>query len=80
MTVKKNLPTKQEEAVVGSQRRPSCSALAMPASGAAKSDREIAVVANHVTSRFGAKPSAITADRLGLLVRHNDLLQGPNSH
>jgi len=34
---------------------------AMPAFGDAYSDVEIAAVANHVTARFGAKPSAIAA-------------------
>jgi mono/diheme cytochrome c family protein len=33
----------------------------MPAFGAAYSDAEIAAVANYVTARFGAKPSAVTA-------------------
>jgi mono/diheme cytochrome c family protein len=51
----------------GSQRRPSNSALAMPAFGAAYSDREIAAVANYVTARFGAKPSAIRAEEVAKL-------------
>jgi len=46
----------------GSQPQPSYSALAMPAFGAAYTDREIAAVANYVTARFGAKPSTITAE------------------
>jgi mono/diheme cytochrome c family protein len=46
----------------GSKRQPSDSTLAMPAFGAAYSDREIAAVANYVTARFGAKASSITAD------------------
>src|ERR1700680_703184 len=51
----------------GSQRRLSNSALAMPAFGAAYSDREIAAVANYVTARFGAKPSAIRAEEVAKL-------------
>ena len=51
----------------GSQRRPSSSVLAMPAFGAAYSDREVAAVANYVTARFGAKPSAITAEEVAKL-------------
>jgi mono/diheme cytochrome c family protein len=33
----------------------------MPAFGNAYSDAEIAAVANYVTSRFGSKPSQLTA-------------------
>jgi mono/diheme cytochrome c family protein len=33
----------------------------MPAFGSIYSDVEIAAVANYVTTRFGSKPSAITA-------------------
>jgi mono/diheme cytochrome c family protein len=51
----------------GSQRQPSNSTLAMPAFGAAYSDREIAAVANYVTARFGAKPSAIRAEEVAKL-------------
>jgi mono/diheme cytochrome c family protein len=46
----------------GSQGRPSESVLAMPAFGAAYTDREIAAVANYVTARFGAKASTISAE------------------
>jgi len=53
--------------LTGSQRRPTDSALAMPAFGAAYTDREIAAVANYVTARFGAKPSAITAQEVAKL-------------
>jgi mono/diheme cytochrome c family protein len=33
----------------------------MPAFGAAYTDAEIAAVANYLTARFGAKPSAVSA-------------------
>ena len=46
----------------GSKWQPSRAPLAMPAFGAAYSDREIAAVANYVTARFGTKASAITAE------------------
>ena len=39
----------------------------MPAFGAAWSDEDIAAVSNYVIARFGARPSAITADRVHLL-------------
>ena len=48
----------------GSQWRAADRVLLMPAFGAAYSDREIAAVANYVTARFGAQPSAITAERI----------------
>jgi len=48
----------------GSQWHAADRALLMPAFGAAYSDREIAAVANYVTARFGAQPSAITAERV----------------
>jgi mono/diheme cytochrome c family protein len=46
----------------GSKWQPSEATLAMPAFGAAYSDREIAAVANYVTARFGTKASSITAE------------------
>ncbi len=46
----------------GSKWQPSGATLAMPAFGAAYSDREIAAVANYVTARFGTKASSITAE------------------
>ena len=46
--------------ISGVTRRTPAGALAMPAFGEAYSDAEIAAVANYVTARFGAKPSAIT--------------------
>jgi mono/diheme cytochrome c family protein len=39
----------------------------MPAFGGAYSDPEIAAVANYVTARFGAKPSAISAENVAKL-------------
>ena len=41
----------------------------MPAFGPAYSDVEIAAVANYVTARFGAAPSAITAADIARLRR-----------
>ncbi|HEX3122284.1 MAG TPA: cytochrome c [Rhodanobacteraceae bacterium] len=46
----------------GSRWQPAGSTLAMPAFGAAYSDREIAAVANYVTARFGKKSSSLTAE------------------
>ena len=39
----------------------------MPSFGQAYSDSEIAAVANYVTARFGAAPSAITAQQVAQL-------------
>jgi mono/diheme cytochrome c family protein len=39
----------------------------MPAFGHAYSNTEIAAIANYVTKRFGAVPSAITADQVAEL-------------
>jgi mono/diheme cytochrome c family protein len=39
----------------------------MPAFGGAYSDEEIASLVNYVTARFGAKPSALTADNIAAL-------------
>jgi mono/diheme cytochrome c family protein len=41
----------------------------MPAFGEAYSDEEIASLANYMTARFGATPSALTADRVAQLRR-----------
>ncbi|HEY2396188.1 MAG TPA: cytochrome c [Rudaea sp.] len=46
----------------GSKFTPPNGTIAMPAFGAAYSDREIAAVVNYVTARFGAEASAITAE------------------
>jgi len=45
----------------GMQRQTPDGRVFMPAFGAAYSDTEIAAVANYVTARFGAKPSAVSA-------------------
>jgi mono/diheme cytochrome c family protein len=39
----------------------------MPAFGSAYSDAEIASLANYVTARFGAQPSAVTAEKIATL-------------
>jgi mono/diheme cytochrome c family protein len=39
----------------------------MPAFGRAYSDAEIASLANYVTARFGAQPSAVTAGKIAAL-------------
>jgi mono/diheme cytochrome c family protein len=46
----------------GSERKAADGTPAMPKFAAAYDDREIAAVANYVTARFGAKPSALGAD------------------
>jgi mono/diheme cytochrome c family protein len=43
----------------------------MPAFGSAYSDEEIASLANYVTARFGAQPSALTADNIATLRAEN---------
>ena len=43
----------------------------MPAFGGAYSDVEIASLANYVTARFGAQPSAVTADKIAELRAQN---------
>jgi mono/diheme cytochrome c family protein len=60
-----NDPTATNVALIvlsGSKFTPNNGTIAMPAFGAAYSDREIAAVSNYVTARFGAKASAITAE------------------
>ena len=51
----------------GADRRTPRGAIAMPSFGASYSDDEIAAVANYVTTRFGSKPSQITAADVGSL-------------
>ena len=48
----------------GAHRRTADAGAAMPAFGGAYSDAEIASLANYVTARFGAQPSAVTADNI----------------
>ena len=43
----------------------------MPAFGSAYSDEEIASLANYVTARFGAQPSAVTASTIAELRAQN---------
>jgi mono/diheme cytochrome c family protein len=43
----------------------------MPSFGAAYSDSEIAAVANYVTARFGAKPSAVTVKDVATMRRQD---------
>lgn len=53
--------------LTGAHRRASDQGPHMPAFGGAYSDDEIASVANYVTARFGAQPSAITAQGIAKL-------------
>ena len=48
------------------EHRTTDGALMMPDFGAAYSNTEIAAVANYVTARFGAAPSALTAEHRGV--------------
>jgi mono/diheme cytochrome c family protein len=51
----------------GADRRTPAGRAFMPAFGQSYSNTEIAAVANYVTARFGAKPSAIAADEVAKL-------------
>jgi len=51
----------------GAHLQTSDSSTAMPAFGSAYSDAEIASLANYVTARFGARPSAVTAENIATL-------------
>jgi mono/diheme cytochrome c family protein len=51
----------------GAHRKSSDARTTMPAFGSAYSDREIASLANYVTARFGAQPSAVTAQSIEAL-------------
>ncbi len=51
----------------GAHLQTSDSRTAMPAFGGAYSDAEIASLANYVTARFGAQPSAVTAGNIATL-------------
>jgi len=55
----------------GAHRQMSDSRTAMPAFGGSYSDEEIASLANYVTARFGARPSALTADNIASLRAQN---------
>jgi mono/diheme cytochrome c family protein len=53
--------------ISGGPRRSTSVQAEMPAFGNAYSELEIASVANYVTSRFGALPSSLTAERIAKL-------------
>src|SRR3984885_6138189 len=55
----------------GAHRQLSDARTTMPAFGSAYSDREIASLANYVTARFGAQPSAATAQSIEALRAQN---------
>jgi mono/diheme cytochrome c family protein len=51
----------------GAHRHTADAGASMPAFGSAYSDAEIASLANYVTARFGAQPSAVTAENIATL-------------
>jgi mono/diheme cytochrome c family protein len=51
----------------GAHRQMADASTTMPAFGSAYSDAEIASLANYVTARFGAQPSAVTAEKIATL-------------
>jgi mono/diheme cytochrome c family protein len=53
--------------LTGAHRRSADAGATMPAFGSAYSDAEIASLANYVTARFGAQPSAVTAEKIATL-------------
>jgi|HubBroStandDraft_1064217.scaffolds.fasta_scaffold00282_23 mono/diheme cytochrome c family protein len=53
--------------LTGAHRQAPDAGTSMPAFGGAYSDEEIASLVNYVTARFGAKPSALTADNIAAL-------------
>jgi mono/diheme cytochrome c family protein len=55
----------------GAHRRVSDAGTTMPGFGSAYSDVEIASLANYVTARFGAQPSAVTAQNIATLRAQN---------
>jgi mono/diheme cytochrome c family protein len=55
----------------GAHRRASDMRTTMPGFGSAYSDEEIASLANYVTARFGAQPSAVTAQNIETLRAQN---------
>jgi mono/diheme cytochrome c family protein len=55
----------------GAHRHSSEAGTTMPAFGSAYSDVEIASLANYVTARFGAQPSAVTAQNIATLRAQN---------
>jgi mono/diheme cytochrome c family protein len=57
--------------LTGAHRQMSDAEATMPAFGTAYSDEEIASLANYVTARFGAQPSALTAQNIATLRAQN---------
>jgi mono/diheme cytochrome c family protein len=55
----------------GAARRTADTRASMPAFGSTYSDTEIASLANYVTARFGAQPSAVTAQNIAALRAQN---------
>ncbi|MHB8476550.1 MAG: c-type cytochrome, partial [Steroidobacteraceae bacterium] len=55
----------------GAHRQAAAAGPTMPAFGGAYSDEEIASLANYVTARFGAQPSAVTASTIAALRAQN---------
>jgi mono/diheme cytochrome c family protein len=55
----------------GAHRQTTDAGATMPAFGTAYSDEEIASLANYVTARFGAQPSAVTAQNIAALRAQN---------
>ena len=55
----------------GAHRHAADAGTTMPAFGSAYSDEEIASLANYVTARFGARPSAVTAQNIATLRAQN---------
>jgi mono/diheme cytochrome c family protein len=55
----------------GGRRQAADERAAMPSFGHAYSDDEIASLANYVTARFGARPSAVTAENIATLRSQN---------
>ena len=55
----------------GAHRQALGTGATMPAFGSAYSDEEIASLANYVTARFGAQPSAVTASSIAKLRTQN---------
>jgi mono/diheme cytochrome c family protein len=53
--------------LTGAHRRSADAGATMPAFGSAYNDAEIASLANYVTARFGAQPSAVTAEKIATL-------------
>jgi mono/diheme cytochrome c family protein len=51
----------------GAHRQTADASATMPAFGSAYSDAEVASLANYVTGRFGAQPSAVTAETIATL-------------